>query len=119
MILVKAEFITMGELANFIINNIISNFDFRYIISINVLTYVIIKLIDEFNGNKKVKTWTKRLILIISIIVITVIYKLIGYDNNINLVNSAILAPVFWSWVGKPICKKFNIDYKQINDIMI
>lgn len=41
-------------------------------------------------------------------------YKKVGCYNKI-LFNSAILSPVFWSWVIKPICKYFNIDYKDIN----
>ena len=59
----------------------------------------------------------KRVVLVISIILISIAYKLIGYDNNIELVNSAILAPVFWSWIAKPICSKLGINYKQINDV--
>lgn len=98
-----------------IINLIISNFDFTYMFMINFVTYNIIKIIDEFNGNKKVKTWTKRLILIISIICVTIAYKLTGYDNNLILINSAILSPVFYSWILKPILIKFDIGYKQFD----
>lgn len=108
----------MEQIIDYIINNILSNFDFRYMLSVNVLTYIIIKVIDELNKEKKVSTLIKRIVLVISIILISIVYKLIGYDNNIELVNSAILAPVFWSWIAKPICKKLNIDYKQINDVL-
>ena len=38
-----------------------------------------------------------------------------GIATNRILLNSAILAPVFWSWIIKPICKYFKIDYKDIN----
>ena len=106
------------QIINYIINNILSNFDFRYMLSVNVLTYIIIKVIDELNKEKKVSTLIKRVVLVISIILISIVYKLIGYDNNIELVNSAILAPVFWSWIAKPICSKLGINYKQINDVL-
>ena len=40
----------------------------------------------------------------------------IWYDNTIMLVNSAVLAPVFWSWVVSPILKKFGVGYKDIDN---
>lgn len=97
-----------------IIDTTIKSFDFAYCISVNVLTYLIIKFIDSLNGKKTVSTWSKRIVLLVVIFFTGVLYNLIGCDNRI-LLNSAILAPVFWSWVIKPICKYFNIDYKDIN----
>ena len=102
------------EIINNIITTIISSFDLSYCISVNILTYIIIKIIDELNGKKDVSTWSKRIVLLVVILSTGVLYNLIGCDNKI-LINSAIFAPVFWSWVLKPICKKFKIDYKNIN----
>jgi len=31
------------------------------------------------------------------------------------IINSSILAPVFWSWIIKPICKHYKLDYKQLS----
>ncbi|WP_281526562.1 hypothetical protein [Intestinibacter bartlettii] len=39
-----------------------------------------------------------------------------GGDNTIMLVNSAVLAPVFWSWVVSPILKKLGVGYKDIDN---
>lgn len=102
------------EIINNIITTIINSFDFAYCISVNVLTYLIIKIIDSLNGNKTVSTWSKRIVLLVVIFSTGVLYNLIGCDNKI-LLNSAILAPVFWSWIIKPVCKYFKIDYKDIN----
>lgn len=102
------------EIINNIITTIINSFDFSYCIIVNVLTYLIIKIIDSLNGNKTVSTWSKRIVLLIVILFTGVLYNLIGCDNKI-LLNSAILSPVFWSWVIKPVCKYFKIDYKDIN----
>ena len=96
-----------------VIDKIINNFDFAYMFIVNVLTYIIIKIIDYVNGDAKVPTWTKRLVLVISIIIV-----ILDYDNKITLLNSAILAPVFWSWIMKPIFIKLGIGYKQIDDYM-
>lgn len=100
-----------------IINQIINNFDFVYMLVINVLTYLIIKSIDSINGNKKVSTWTKRLVLLFSIIFVFIGYKINNYPNNIILINSTIAAPVFWSWCLKPILNKLGVGYKQINNL--
>lgn len=94
---------------------IYSNFDFAYMISINILTYFAIKIIDLINKDKKVSTLIKRVCLVGAIIIVTVIYLLIGYENKIVLVNSAILSPVFYSWVLRPILVKLKIGYKQID----
>ena len=96
------------------IQTTLESFDFGFCISVNVLTYVIIKTLDELNGDVKVSTWTKRIALLASIIIVSVVYYVAGIELKL-LVNSAILAPVFWSWIMKPLCKAFNIDYKQIN----
>ena len=101
-----------------IIDKIIGNFDFGYMFAINVLTYILIKVVDSFNGDSKVPTWIKRALLVISIIIITVAYVYCDYPNKITLVNSAILAPIFWNWIMRPIFMKLNIGYKQIDDCM-
>ena len=95
-----------------IINTTIESFDFSFCISVNILTYLIIKHIDEINGYRKVATWTKRSVMIITVIVISIVYYVTGSNPKL-IINSAILAPVFWSWIGKPICNKLNIGYRK------
>lgn len=98
-----------------LIDIIFDNFDFTYMISINVLTYLMIKIIDYINKEKVVSTFVKRICLVIAIIAVTITYLLIGYDNKLTLINSAILSPVFYSWVLRPILVHFNVNYKQAN----
>ena len=96
------------------IQTTLESFDFAFCLAVNILTYLIIKVWDEKNGNKVLTTWQKRSVLLIVILSTGVLYYVLGYDTK-TLVNSAILAPVFWSWIMKPLCKHFNIDYKNIN----
>lgn len=96
-----------------IINIIINNFDISYCITVNILTYIIITVLINFN-HKDISRVLKRVILIVAIIVVAIVYYNIGVDNKV-LVNSAILAPVSWSWVIKPIVTKLGYDYKQID----
>lgn len=107
---------SMDKFIDVIVDGILSNFDFGFMFIVNVLTYIIIKVIDYFNGDNKVPTWQKRCVLVISIATMAGIYIASGYDNTIMLVNSAVLAPVFWSWVVSPILKKFGIGYKDIDN---
>ena len=98
-----------------IINTTIESFDFGFCVAVNILTYLIIKFIDELNGSHKVTTWTKRLVMLITVITISIAYYITG-NNPKLIINSAILAPVFWSWIGKPICDKLNIGYRKDNN---
>ena len=95
-----------------IINTTIESFDFGFCVAVNILTYLIIKLIDELNGSSKVATWIKRGVMLIAAIVISTAYYITGSNPKL-IINSSILAPVFWSWIGKPICDKFNIGYRK------
>lgn len=102
------------EIINNIIQTTLESFDFAYCIIVNLLTYFVINTINSRQGYKDISTWAKRLVLLITILSTGVLYYIIGSDTRV-LLNSAILAPVFWSWILKPICKKFKIDYKNIN----
>lgn len=98
-----------------IIFQLINNFDFALMLIINVVTYFIIKIIDEFNGDKLPTTWQKRIVFVISAILVGIIYK---YTTNISInviINSCIIAPVAWSWLAKPIAQRLGIDYKHKN----
>ena len=102
-----------------IINQILNNFDFAYMVIVNVLCFILIKIHDYLNGDgRKVATWNKRLYLLISIIIIGAVYQQAGEIKTTVLVNSAILAPVFWSWIAAPILHKFGITYKQADDAL-
>ena len=102
------------ELIYSAVQTTLSSFDFAYCIIVNVLTYIIINIINSRNGNIDMSTWSKRGILLCCIAVISCFYYFTGSDLKLIL-NSAIISPVFWSWIIKPICKHFRLDYKQLN----
>lgn len=94
-----------------IIQTTYESFDFTYCICVNVLTYITINTIEDAL-NKKLTTWCKRLVTIGAVLVVGVVYYFTGIDNKL-LFNSAILAPVFWSWIGKPLVKRFTNDISK------
>lgn len=103
------------EILNNIIETTLNSFNFTYCIVVNLLTYIIIKLVDEAR-KRKTNIWIKRAILLFVISSTGAVYYVFNEDVKLIL-NSAILAPVFWSWLMKPLCKKFKIDYKDIDYI--
>lgn len=102
------------EIISNIIETTLNSFDFAYCITVNILTYLIINIINSRNGNVDMKLWSKRIILVISIIIVGCFYYFSGSEIKLVL-NSAIVTPVFWSWIMKPICKHFKLDYKQLS----
>lgn len=104
------------DVINNIINALISQFDFTYCVIVNIMTYLIINFMIKVAGGNVVVT-IKRIVLLFSIIVIAAIYYFLGTDIKV-LVNSAILAPVSWSWIFKPIANKLGWDYKQIDKLL-
>ncbi len=104
------------DVINNVINALISQFDFTYCVIVNIMTYLIINFMIKVSGGNIVVP-IKRMVLLFSIIVIAAIYYFIGSDVKV-LVNSAILAPVSWSWIFKPIANKLGWDYKQIDKLL-
>lgn len=104
------------DVINNIINALISQFDFTYCVIVNIITYLIINFMIKVAGGNVVVP-IKRIVLLFSIILIAAIYYFLGTDIKV-LVNSAILAPVSWSWIFKPIANKLGWDYKQIDKLL-
>ena len=96
-----------------VVQTTLANFDFSYCISVNVLTYLIIKLFNKH----LISVTKKRIVLVCAILLLATIWKITG-DNIRIIINSAILAPVSWSWLFKPILAKFGLDYKNVNELM-
>ena len=90
-----------------IIDQILTQFDFTYCLVVNILTFLMVK-----SFNKKITTWHKRLVLLVNIILLGLVYSYSGVEYK-TLINSAILAPVSWSWIFKPLFEKLGWNYKD------
>lgn len=106
----------MMEIINQILQQLLSNFDITYCVVVNILTYVLITVLINICKGDVTRT-IKKIILLISIVVIGVVYYVIGEDIKI-IVNSSILAPVSWTWLVKPILAKMGYDYKDIDKLL-
>lgn len=98
-----------------IINILLDSFDIAYMFAVNVLTYIVIKMIDELNGEKAVPVWQKRMVAVIcGLLLGLLIYAGNGYEFTPKIVYSFILSLVTWDTVFKPIVKYFkHLDYKK------
>ena len=96
-----------------IIDTILSNIDFTYLFAVNLITYLCIKLIDELNKERVVKTWIKRLVAFISGLLLSIILVYLE-DQNIKVyIYSFVLSFFSWDWIFKPIANKLKIGYKD------
>lgn len=101
------------DIINDVIHNLTTSFDFSYCIVVNVLTYILINcFIDIARGD--ISRIMKRVLLLISMAAVGIVYYAIDTDVKL-IVNSAIITPVSWSWIFKPILAKFGYDYKDID----
>lgn len=104
----------MEQLVGHFVELFSTHFDLSFMLCVNVLTYILIKAIDDINDDKSVGTWTKRLVMLISCFAISAGYVAGGYENTTILINSAILAPVAWSWIFKPILKRLVLIIRKL-----
>lgn len=99
-----------------IINLIVNSFDFGYMFSVNVLAYLLIKVLDTMNGKKVVPVWQKRLIAVLAGVVLGVII-IIFQGFSVQILYSFILSLISWDVLFKPLLKKFkNLDYFKENE---
>lgn len=106
-----------GNILSEILRTTATSFDFAFVICVNVLAYLVIKLVDKLNGNKVVSTWNKRVITLVCALIIGVIYFSLKLGDVKVVLNSIILSFVFWSWIMKPILTFFNIDYRKFIEV--
>lgn len=100
------------EILNKIVDALISNFDFAFMLSVNVLTFIIIKLIDEGNKQKKVPTWTKRIVAVVVGAGLAVFFYFVSKTELPILIYSFILSLVSWDFIFSPIVKIIKKGYK-------
>lgn len=100
---------------NQILQTIINGFDITYCLVVNFLTYTFISSITAVIHKQIARIW-KRVILCVSIVIVSIAYINFGSIDIRVLINSIILAPISWSWVFKPIAKRMNWDYKDFDD---
>lgn len=96
-----------------IIHTTINSFDFAFVLCVNILGYLVIKLVDYLNGDKPVTTWQKRIIILGCSVLLGVVYFSLKLGDVRTVINSVILSPVAFDFIIKPLIVKLKIDYKH------
>lgn len=96
------------------IKDLLLSFDWQYILSVNILTYVIIKSVDELNKDKIVTYSVKVLIAIVCGLLVSYILFNLGMIELSDCVHNFILSLVSWDYIIKPLLKLISkkLDYK-------
>ena len=108
------------ELINQILQTIINSFDVAYCLVVNFLTYILISSIISVIHKQITRVW-KRVILCISIVIVSIAYVNFGNIDIRVLINSIILAPISLPDTN-PISKivKFTLnDNTKISTILM
>ena len=106
-----------GNILNEILRTTATSFDFAFVICVNVLAYLVIKLVDKLNGDKVISTWNKRVITLVCAVLMGIIYFSLKLGDVKVVLNSIILSFVFWSWIMTPILACFNIDSRKFIEL--
>lgn len=88
-------------------------FSIEYIICVIINSYMVIKLIDYFNGIKEVPTWMKRGITFIVGGGYVIFFREFTDVTMQCLVSSFFAALFIYDGAIKYLTEKFNIDYRK------
>lgn len=96
------------------VKDVLSRFDFAYMFVVNLVTYLVIKMVDELNGDKTVPTWGKRTIAVTLGFILGIVACVLGADRTV-IFYSFFVSLVSWDTVFKPILKILGdkIDYRK------
>lgn len=101
------------EVVNKVFDLLAANIDFAFMLSVNVLTFLLIKFADEKNKQKKVTRFLKRLITLLAGIALAVPLVLLSALEIKVALYSFVLSLVSWDGLFKHIIKKWGIGYKD------
>lgn len=96
------------EIINTFITELLSKFDFQFMLVVNIITWMIIKTIDLANGTKAVPTWLKRLIAFLVGVIVGTIVVLANTNSFITIFYSFFVSLVSWDIIFKPILNRFG-----------
>lgn len=96
------------------VKDLANHFDFAYMLVVNLITYIVIKVIDELNGTNAVPTWGKRSVAVVSGIILGLISTYLGADKVV-ICYSFFVSLVSWDALFKPLLKLLGnrLDYRK------
>lgn len=96
-----------------LVEKMFETFSLEYMFSTIICAYLILKLVDNFNGSKVVPTWLKRVITCEIGAVLFVVFARFTDTTTQCLITSFFAAIFVYDTAIKTILKKLNIDYRS------
>ena len=99
-----------------IINQILGSLNFGYIFCVNLITYLIIKFLEDCKKIKLVKVKRKykiSLAFVIGIIVGLCVFYIDSNTQPITIFYSFFFSLISFDYIFKPLMKRFKFDYKK------
>lgn len=96
-----------------IISRIMESLDFGLIFCINIISYFVIKLIDEISKKYTPKLIKILITFIVGFITCFVVYKMSNEPDFIKIFYSFFFSLLSYDYIFKPILKKFKFSYKD------
>lgn len=84
-----------------------------YFVSVILLSYLLIKVVDFFNKEKNIPTWVKRVITFMVGIALFFVFKYFGKTTFEELFTSYLLALFVYDAAIKLLIEKLHIEYKK------
>ncbi|QIG63360.1 hypothetical protein DAC16_127 [Bacteroides phage DAC16] len=102
-----------------ILSQILNSLDFGFIFIVNLVTYLLIKGIEEIITKKPISKLLKRIVTFSTGIIIGFIVLKISEDTKpVIIFYSFFLSLISFDYIFKPIIKRFsNINYKQSDSL--
>jgi len=105
---------TDTDLLSGIYSAIINSLSIPYIVSTNILIYLIIKFIDYLNKEKYVPGITKKIITAIVGLSMGILFHFIGTTTTEVLITSFLVVPFSYKYIIKYILKTFGVYYRDL-----
>lgn len=96
-----------------IFDALMGGFNFPLMLTINIMTYLVIKTLDYANGKKVLATWEKRISAVLCGFLFSSVSYFNGMDANV-CVYTCVMSLISWDVIFKPIIKRIfggSADY--------
>lgn len=96
-----------------IFTSLVSLICIPFIISVNILTFFIIKSIDRYSNKHFTKKTLRRTVAVVVNISMVIFFKHLKIANNDVLITSFFITPLAYNYIMRYLLKAFNIQYKE------
>lgn len=95
------------------VSQILSNISIPLILSVNIITFFVIKIVEEMNGKNVLDKVLKKFITFVVSVSLFAIFYFYKVSNLEILTVSVLFSPFTYQYIFKSILDKFGIGYRK------